>query len=174
MRAAIVAYPTLADRDRVWIESIRQAHDPQAARIAAHFTLVFPVDASPDQLTPEMSAAAAVLAPIPFTIRGTEVVRDVFSGDDQLFLVPDEGAHQITALHDRLYAGGLRAFLRSDIAYVPHMTIASAKDRGSCERLVDALGLRSLTLSGTLESIALVDLSEAPVRVVASFHLGEM
>ena len=42
MKVAVVAYPTLADHDRVWIEYVRQAHDPQAVRIAVHFTLVFP------------------------------------------------------------------------------------------------------------------------------------
>ena len=174
MKVAIVAYPTLDDHDRARIESIRRTHDPQASRIAVHFTLVFPVDAAPDDLTAEMSAAAAVLSPIPFTIRCTEVVRDVFGGDFQLFLVPEDGAPQITALHDRLYAGTLRPRLRSDIAYIPHMTIAAAKDRASCERVVDELGLRSLTVTGTLESISLVDLSQDAVQIIASFQLGGM
>ena len=39
---AVVAFPLLDADDRQWIESIRAKHDPEAKRIAAHFTLVFP------------------------------------------------------------------------------------------------------------------------------------
>jgi len=39
---AIVAYPVLAADDHRWIEAIRARHDPQAGRIAAHVTLLFP------------------------------------------------------------------------------------------------------------------------------------
>jgi hypothetical protein len=39
---AVVAFPTFEAADRQWIESIRAKHDPEAKRIAAHFTLIFP------------------------------------------------------------------------------------------------------------------------------------
>ena len=44
-KLAVVAYPTLSDDDRLWIEGVRARHDPLASRIAAHFTLVFPTEA---------------------------------------------------------------------------------------------------------------------------------
>ena len=39
---AVVTFPLLDADDRQWLESIRAKHDPEAKRIAAHFTLVFP------------------------------------------------------------------------------------------------------------------------------------
>ena len=45
MTLAIVAYPSLDETDRQWIESFRATHDPQSPRIDVHFTLVFPVEA---------------------------------------------------------------------------------------------------------------------------------
>src|SRR5215207_702145 len=47
MTLAIVAYPSLDETDRHWIESFRAKHDPQSPRIDVHFTMVFPA-ASPD------------------------------------------------------------------------------------------------------------------------------
>jgi hypothetical protein len=47
MTLAIVAYPNIDDSDRQRLESFRALHDPQAARIGVHFTLVFPFDAVP-------------------------------------------------------------------------------------------------------------------------------
>ena len=46
MKLAIVAYPSLDEADRQWIESFRTTHDPQRVRIGVHFTLVFPVEAT--------------------------------------------------------------------------------------------------------------------------------
>ena len=39
---AVVAFPALADVDAGSIDALRATHDPNAARIAPHFTLVFP------------------------------------------------------------------------------------------------------------------------------------
>jgi len=122
MKLAVVAYPDLDDGDRQWIESFRAKHDPQAPRIDVHFTLVFPVEAVPTDLDPEVAVVARSTRPIPFAIRDIKVVRDALGILSHVFLVPDEGGARITTLHDRLYGGTLRAHLRSDIPFVPHIT----------------------------------------------------
>lgn len=42
MKLAVVAYPSLDQDDRQWIDSFRTSHDPQAG-IGVHVTLMFPV-----------------------------------------------------------------------------------------------------------------------------------
>jgi hypothetical protein len=58
-RIAVVAYPTLDQQTLDWIDSIRVRYDPQARRIPAHFTLVFPVDESPGDITEEIARCAS-------------------------------------------------------------------------------------------------------------------
>ena len=54
-RIAVVAYPTVDQQTLDWIDSIRVRHDPQARRIPPHFTLVFPVEESPGEITEEIA-----------------------------------------------------------------------------------------------------------------------
>ena len=54
MMLAVVAYPSVDETDRQWIESFRAPHDPQHSRIDVHFTLIFPVEISPSDLEPEL------------------------------------------------------------------------------------------------------------------------
>ena len=171
MKLAIVAYPSLDEIDRQWIESFRAKHDPQASRIGVHFTLVFPVEAAPSALGPELADVAQATPPISFTIRGTEVVRDVLGNDSQIFLVPAEGDAQIATLHDRLYAGALRTHLRADIPFVPHMTVGAAPDTQVAERLAEEIRVRSRTVRGTIANLALVDVGTPRVQSVMTYAL---
>ena len=155
-----------------WIESFRTKHDPQAFRIGVHFTLVFPVEALPSEVEPELAVVAQSTQPISFAIRRTEVVRDALGNWSHIFLVPDEGGAEITALHDRLYAGALRPHLRSDIPFVAHMTVGAAPDSPSAERLADELNVRSRILRGTVGNIELVDVGTPVVQSITTYALG--
>jgi 2'-5' RNA ligase len=169
MNIAVVAYPVMDDGDPSWIDLFRMKHDPQASRIGLHFTLVFPTEASPIRVAPEMEAIAESIGPISFAIRSAKIVRDALSGTHQIFLVPDEGTVEIATLHDRLYAGVLRPFLRSDITFFPHMTIGACPDSSTAEIAVDALDLRSRLLRGRIEQITLVDVGLPIVQPVATY-----
>ena len=174
MNVAIVAYPRLAEEDRQSIESFRQRYDPQASRIALHFTLVFPVEAAPGELAPEIAAIASSTTPIPFMIRRTEVVRDHLAANlHTIFLVPAEGSTQIAALHDRLYGGALQPHLRSDIPFVPHITVGAAPDAHLAEGWAEAFDFRSRTLVGRVAELDLLDVSRHHVSTVARYRLGE-
>jgi 2'-5' RNA ligase len=166
-RLAIVAYPTLNEPDREWIDEVRRAHDPQASRIDAHFTLVFPVDAVASAIADELAAVAALARPIRFAIRRAEAVRDVVLGTGgHVLLVPDEGREQITELHDQLYAGALQPHLRADIRFVPHMTVGATSDFERCQQLAEALNEDQRIVRGILDSITLVNVAATPVQPV--------
>jgi 2'-5' RNA ligase len=169
---AIVSYPSIAETDRQWIESVRAKHDPQAARIGVHFTLAFPTDASPGEVAAEVAAVARSARPIPFTIRRAKAVCDVVGGGGHVFLVPDEGRGEIATLHDQLYQGVLRRHLRADIPFTPHMTVAAGSDLAACEGLVQELRLDHRTVQGILRTIELVNVEKPRVDSIATFVLG--
>ena len=171
IKLAVVAFPTLEDPDRRWIESFRAKHDPQVSQINVHFTLVFPVDTSED-VGSEVATVAQSTPPIAFAVRRTEVVSDALGHGSHVFLVPDEGSAQISALHDRLYAGKLRVHLRSDIPFVPHMTVGAAPDSGSALRLADELNVRDRPFRGVVGALELVDVGATRVRSIATYELA--
>lgn len=174
MKLAVVAFPGLDEIDRQWIESFRAKHDPQASRIRAHFTLVFPFDGIPNELRPSLAAAAQSAEPIRFAIPRALVVADALAvGSHHIFLVPDEGSAQIATLHDRLYAGALRRHLRGDIRFVPHMTVGTTRDRAAAEKLAEALNAHARIVRGILEAVQLVDVGLPRVRSIASYALGD-
>jgi 2'-5' RNA ligase len=174
MNVAIVAYPRLTEEDRQSIESFRRQYDPQASRIALHFTIVFPVEAAPDELASEIRAIASSTKPIPFKIRRAAVVPDhLVANRSNIFLVPEEGGTQIATLHDRLYEGALRPHLRSDIPFLPHITVGAAQDARLAESWARALHVQSRMLVGTVAGIDLVDLSQRRVSTVARYVLGK-
>jgi len=174
MKLAIVAYPELDEADRQWIETIRHIHDPQAARIGVHITLVFPLDGSASDLESETEAVARARQPIRFVIHHAAAVPDTFSRLVHVFLVPDEGSAQIAELHDNLYAGRLRPHLRSDIAYIPHMTVGAAVDWAAAERLASEFGDRARTIHGRITNLHVVDVGGARVRTFTSHRLGDV
>jgi len=121
-RRGIVWFPALPESPAAHhIEAFRREHDPLAAKIPAHLTLVFPF---PCTLTATQIAAhtrriVAKWPPLPVVFRDVEGLLDEF-----VLLMARDRAEALTALHDELYTGVLRNFLRKEIAYNPHITIA--------------------------------------------------
>ncbi len=78
----------------------------------------------------------------------------------------------ISALHDRLYAGRFNVHLRSDIPFVPHMTVGAARDRASALTLANELDSPLRTVRGSLEALELVDVGTVRVRSIARYGFG--
>jgi 2'-5' RNA ligase len=173
MNIAVVAYPMMDDADSQWISAFRKKHDPQSVRIGVHFTLVFPVEGSPSRLASEIAAVARSIAPIAFAIRRTEIVFDALGNRSLVFLVPDEGALEITTLHDRLYAGVLRPHLRAEIPFVPHLTIGAAAEYSAAQRAAAELDVGSRVVRGRIEQVVLVNVGLPIVQTVATYALGD-
>jgi len=152
---------------------LRARLDPQASKIRAHFTLVFPVDV-PERRPMEdrISTAVSGHPPISFIIREARVVRDLGCRRHHVLLVPEEGRKELVALHDELYEGPLRPHLRKDIPFIPHVTVAEYGTSTPCRRLADELNRRNLAFRGLVKDVELIQVQEKTVRRIGRFDLS--
>jgi 2'-5' RNA ligase len=171
-RCAVVAYPTLTATDRDWIESVRARHDPRADMIAAHVTLAFPAVMYPTALVREAAIAAATCVPVSFAIGAARAVPDAIGGGAHVFLVIDEGRDAIAALHDRLYAGALARHLRTDVPFIPHITVAAHADLAWCRDFADNLNRTLPRMRGTLDTLDVIAVGASHVETLAHLPLG--
>ena len=122
-RFAVAWFPRFDGVER--IEAFRRRHDPAAALIAAHLSLVFPFPTAHSRLQVETHVQRVVSKwpPIPVTFRRVRMHANEF-----VFLMASRGAASITALHDRLYTRSFAPHLRRDLPYEPHITLARYAD----------------------------------------------
>lgn len=170
MKLAVVAYPQLDPETAASIESFRASHDPNAHRISAHFTIVFPAEADAAAVAEEVRRVAASSAPIAFSLARVGALPGI-DGRCYVVLEPAEGRAAIETIHDRLYAGVLADQLRRDVDYVPHVTVASGEDAEGCGRLADDLRAAWRPAAGRIAELVLLDLDEDPFRPVEVFGL---
>jgi 2'-5' RNA ligase len=118
-RFAVAWFP--AFRGIEHIEAFRARHDPAAALIPAHLSLVFPFATSLSRLQVETHVRRVVSRwpPIPVTFRAIRVHANEF-----VFLMASRGAASIVGLHDALYTRSLAPHLRPEFPYEPHITLA--------------------------------------------------
>ena len=127
-RFAVAWFPAFRGIER--IEAFRKRHDPAAAFIPAHLSLVFPFPTALTrlQVEPHVRRVLGRWPPIPVTFRTVRLHANEF-----VFLMAGRGAASISALHDRLYTRSLRQHLRGDLPYEPHITIARHADFAALE-----------------------------------------
>jgi 2'-5' RNA ligase len=127
-RFAVAWFPAFDGIERV--ESFRAAHDPMAAKVPAHLTLVFPFGTNLTrlQLETHVGRVASKWPPIPVTFRAVRLHANEF-----VFLMASRGAASLTALHDALYTRSLRPQLRPEFTYEPHVTLARQAEPASLE-----------------------------------------
>jgi len=142
-RRRVVVRPPLPRRAIVWfppaelvadLESFRRLHDPLAAALPAHVTLVFPFAAALGavQVAAHVRRAVARWPALPVRLQGLGHIHA-----DWVHVRVTRGAEALTALHDRLYAGSLAPFLRPEFTYEPHVTIGRATGVHACDALLD-------------------------------------
>ncbi len=147
-----VAFPTLSEDDARFVAAIRARHDRQASILGPHFTLLFGCEALDESRYLEhVRAIAASTAAFAFTC--LEAESDADDGRGLVYLVPDQGRGEITALHDRLYTGPMAPHLRQDAHFVAHMTIGHAADAGAAARLCDALQADGVAIAGAIDAL---------------------
>lgn len=169
---AIVAFPSLEASDRQWMESIRSKHDPQAALIGAHFSLVFPTLLSRRLIEAHAARVAGATEPVKVVLRRAGVVADSIGGGGHVFLMPEEGRDQITQLHDRLYEGALHPHLRKDITFRPHITMAARPTSDPLDALAAEINTAARSIRGFLSEIVLVEVTPTAIQPVAHLQLG--
>ncbi|HDR7779243.1 MULTISPECIES: 2'-5' RNA ligase family protein [Bacillus] len=102
------------------IENIRQKHDPLFGLIPPHITIVFPFKSniSSDALKFHILNLSKGVGKIEI-----EFANCITNVGNYLFLEVERGKEQIEELHAKLYTGPLLQFLRTDIPYIPHVTV---------------------------------------------------
>jgi len=128
-RFAVAWFPAFRGIER--IEALRARHDPMAAQVPAHLTLVFPFGTNLKRLQMEthVRRVAAKWPPIAVTFRAIRM-----HGNEFVFLMAGRGAASVTAFHDRLYTRSLRPHLRPEFPYEPHITVARQAEPARLER----------------------------------------
>ena len=118
-RFCVAWFPKLEGIER--IEEFRRRHDPAAATIPAHLTLVFPFPTAHSRLQVETHVQRVVSRwpPVPVTFRRVRLHANEF-----LFLMASRGAASLVALHDKLYTRSFAPHLRRDLPDEPHITLA--------------------------------------------------
>ncbi|RYD47118.1 MAG: 2'-5' RNA ligase family protein [Verrucomicrobiaceae bacterium] len=154
-----LAYPRLSEDDTRLIGNFRREHDKKYVDVVdPHWTMIFPGSSegiSQDDLDRHIQSVAEDSAPVDFTCRYALVYDDDGCDDYYVFLVPDEGFSGISLLHDRLYSDFMRPKLRLDIPYVPHIGIATSKDREALHNLATQWNRRGHEISGTIDELTL-------------------
>ncbi len=168
-----LAFPLLEHQDAAWIDAFREAHDPQHAIVATHFTLVFGSDKVSEKTYLEhVEAVSASAYPIDFTCRYAMLSTEPGSARGLMFLVPDEGFSGLSLLHDRLYEGPLSANLRLDLPFVPHITIGASGDRADARRRCDELNSRPFCVQGRVAELVVVANEGGMLRTIGTYPLA--
>lgn len=171
---AVVAFPLLDADDRQWIEAVRAKHDPEAKRIPAHFTLVFPAVLPLRATEAHVSRVAALTEPIRFALRRAAVAPDAHGAGGHVFLIAEDGRDALTGLHERLYEGVLQPQWKRGASFTPHVTVAAGPADEPLHALAGELNARGLGIRGSISEIVLVDVTPAEIKRVAHFRLGSV
>jgi 2'-5' RNA ligase len=169
---AVVTFPLLDPDDRQWIESIRAKHDPEAKRIAAHFTLVFPAVMSARAIEGHLTRVAHSTEPIRFVLRRAAVAPDTLGSSGHVFLIPEDGRDALAGLHDRIYDGVLQPLSRRNTTFTPHITVAAGTALEPLHTIAGELNAKGMSIRGSISEIVLVEVTPAGFRHAARFHLG--
>jgi 2'-5' RNA ligase len=171
---AVVAFPLLDADDRQWIESIRAKHDPEAKRIAAHFTLVFPAVLPLRATEAHLTRVAHATAPIRFVLRRATVAPDAIGSGGHVFLIPEDGRDALVGLHERLYEGALQPHAKRHPSFTPHVTLAAGTAIDPLHTLAGELNAKNLSIRGSISELVLVEVTEDAIRPVGNYSLGSL
>jgi 2'-5' RNA ligase len=105
-----------------------------AALIPAHLTLVFPFATALTrlQVATHVKRVAARWPQVPVSFRAVRLYANEF-----VFLMAARGADSVHALHDAMYTRSLLPYLRRDLPYEPHITLARNPDLARLEAAYD-------------------------------------
>ena len=173
MAYLVVAYPKLKQHDFEWIQAYRRNNDPRYFEVVdPHFTLLFAIDdIEKDDFIAEVKKQTEGIQPFGFTIR----VATINQNDDgkffHEFLVPDEGYSNIVKIHDKLYSGLFRDYLRLDIDFIPHIGIGNSDEGTVSLQRVKDINVKDIEISGTVDTIIIIEYTNGRVTTVEEIKL---
>lgn len=154
-----VAQPVWDDGAGEAVESFRAVHDPQQGLLAAHFTVAFGIAVDLAEWQPHVQKVTSSRSPFRFVLRHAML----FAQDKaraHVFLVPDEGASQVARLYGDLHREGWAKYRRSDIPYIPHITVAVAGRVEQAQAWVDDWNSQPFELAGQVDSLSIGELRD--------------
>ena len=161
MLRSIAIYPRIAGDEAV--HRVRARFDRLATKVPCHVTLVFPFSSelARDAIAAHMAAAVVGVGEISLSL-GAPVTHD-----EVVHLPVLGGERQLRLLHQRLYAGLLRGFLRTDLGYFPHLTVGRCPDwneRQACVAEAAAIG----PLAGVADRLSceIIEADESSTREI--------
>ncbi|MBZ5499647.1 MAG: 2'-5' RNA ligase family protein [Acidobacteriia bacterium] len=158
MAICAVNYPTISSGDYEWIQSIRREHDALFFDVVRpHFTLVFPTEnVEKSEFIAHVAEVAKRISPFDVVLRCAILGDPSFMDHAHAFLVPDEGFSDVVRLHDALYTGPLRAELRLDLPFIPHIGVASTPRIAECKAIVDDLNSKGFEIHARVEKLDII------------------
>ncbi|MBY0597620.1 2'-5' RNA ligase family protein [Bacillus bingmayongensis] len=145
------------------IEAIRKKHDPLFGLIQPHITLVFPFESaiSNDELRAHIARKLEEVHPIEI-----ELIDCISHEGNYLFLRVEKGTEQIRKLHDELYKGPLAEFLRSDIPYIPHVTVGRKENEKLAMKIAEKMPKLSMRLQCIIEKLTVERIGEGGKSII--------
>lgn len=163
---AVVAFPVLAEADGRKIDALRIQHDPNAKRIAPHFTLVFPTDRLDETaLRKRVDDCAGATAPIAVALKRILVHQE--GAESYLYLVPEQGYDALITVHARLNPGD-----EGKVAFTPHVTVARMVDRKQARAVATSLATKHFSVDGRVEALSIVEVP--PSGAVRTIHTASL
>ena len=167
MALAIICELDLAEPDARWIADLRRPHDPQAAFVPAHVTLVFPFEGGQAaDIEAHSAAVAADSGPISLHLAQLTAVRDPLGPLSRLFLLPTTGGEALSALHDALYSAPLAAWLRT----APHVIVGAFQTLAAAQAAMQVV--ESVDIAGEISAFDPVAFDGRSLERLRRFALG--
>ncbi len=175
MSLLIVAFPKLDPVQFKWIQIVRAQCDEELFKIIEpHFTIVFPVDdLSESEFIQIAENSTGNIQRIEFELNKVVLHADPLTGRFMQFFVPDKGYDEIMAMHDRIYAGAFKKYLRTNLPYIPHITIGNHANAEECRESVDHINSLDMKIAGSIETLTVVKFIDKTILPVKNIQLEE-
>jgi 2'-5' RNA ligase len=169
-----ICYPELAPDDFDRIQILRKRHDPHYDLIDPHISLVFAVDdVSQNAFITHVRSKVRTFPKIPFAMRCASTAPGILDDDWFLMMIPDEGFSGLLKLHDRLYTGLLRRYLRLDIPFIPHITVGVFKDPKKCRNAADRINKSGFAVSGRITTVEVLSYEDDCINTLEQIELAD-
>lgn len=115
MYLALIYYPAIEHQG---FHEFRNKYEPYASLLPAHLPFIFPLEESFGLEKLKAHIAEVLKHWKAFDMHFCKLEK---TWDHWLFLGAEEGNDKAIALHDELYQGPLKPYLREDLPYTPHI-----------------------------------------------------
>jgi 2'-5' RNA ligase len=172
MQYLVVTFPNIKPFDFERIERYRRKYDNQFFKIIKpHFTLFFPAIVNESTFIDEISSRSKGLTKVQFVIEKAVIHKDELSENIFIYLIPGRGFGEIIFMHERMYSGSLTAHLKTEIEYVPHITLARTKTVDEANEISQGWNTTSSQIEGVIEQISILRYSNDQIEVVKKIEL---